>query len=196
MPLSISSWSTTRHETPTTGKFDLQTTRSLALLKTVFVTFDAAAVADRPGAHDAEKYAHTNATLLFNPQNGKDTNIAEDTLSWQLDIGARTWPVFPVRGTSETYYHLRQAIDQNRYGFLNITKEDYLTKDFIIGCDTEKASGQIDGANFTGMACRSGEPITVRIRDLDAAHKAKTAYIHLCHDVVIQISAGAVDVLE
>jgi len=41
MPLAISSWSNTRHEVPTTGKFDLQTTRSLALLKTVFVTFDA-----------------------------------------------------------------------------------------------------------------------------------------------------------
>jgi hypothetical protein len=48
MPLAISSWSTTRHEVPTTGKFDLQTTRSLAFpepprdektcLKTIFLS--------------------------------------------------------------------------------------------------------------------------------------------------------------
>jgi hypothetical protein len=155
MPLSISSWSTTRHEVPTTGKFDLQTTRSLALLKTVFVTFDADDVANRLGANAAEKNALTSATLLFNPQNGKAMNTAADTMEWQLVIGARTWPVFPVRGTPETYYHLRQALDQNRYGFLNITKENYLTKEFIIGCDVEKGAGTIDGATRAGAASPS-----------------------------------------
>ena len=44
------------------------------------IAFDADTVANRPGADAAEKNALTNATLLYNPQNGKAMNTAQDTI--------------------------------------------------------------------------------------------------------------------
>jgi hypothetical protein len=183
MPFAISTWSNTRHEVPATRNFDLQTTRSISLLKTAFLTFDVGGgandwkgrlVGNKPGTStaytDADRAVLTNATALFNPQMGKKLNIAEDTMEWQMVIGARVWPVMPCRGLGETYMRLRQALDLNRYGQLNISKADYQTSSFVIGCDVEKAAGTIDGANFSGHVCRSNDAITVRIRNLDNAH--------------------------
>jgi len=201
MPLAISTWSTTRHEVPATDKFDIQTTRSISLLKTAFLTFDTDPTERLQGINPTSgaletvltRQNLTNATCMFNPQS-----------KWQLVIDTRVWPVMPCRGIGETYMRLRQALDLNRYGYLNITKEAFQTTSFVIGCDVEKGASTIDGgASFTGIQCRSGSPITFRIRGLGGTqlgavwqHKAKVAFIHLAHDVVINVTQGGVESFE
>ena len=91
MPFAISSWVTTRHELPASDKFDIQTTRSLSLLKTIFVTFDSA-VTER-GADASAQGVWTNSTWLYNPQAGKALTIDADALEWQVVIDSRVWPV-------------------------------------------------------------------------------------------------------
>jgi hypothetical protein len=118
-------------------------------------------------------------------------------LEWQLCIGSRVWPVWPVRSVSDTWYHLRQALDQNRYGASNIAPADFQKDKFVIGIDVEKAASTIDGASFSGHQCRSGEPITLKFRGFpDASTKAKVAFAHLCHDSVINVTAAGVESLE
>lgn len=195
MPFAISSWVTTRHELPASDKFDIQTTRSLSLLKSVFVTFDS--VVNERGADADAQGAWTSSTWLYNPQKGKALTTAADTLEWQLCIGSRVWPVWPVKSVSDTWYHLRQALDQNRYGASNITTAEFQKDKFVIGIDVEKGASMIDGASFTGHPCRSGEAITFRFRGFpDASTKAKVAFIHLCSDVVINVTQAGVESLE
>ena len=198
MPFAISSWVVSRHELPASTKFDIQTTRNLSLLKTVFVSFECID-SEQGVASDANNEAndHTNITWFHNPAKGAALAIDTDKLEWQLCIDSRVWPVWPVRSTSDTWYHLRQALDQNRYGASNVSAEQFTKGKYVIGIDIEKGASMIDGASFTGHPCRSGSPITIKFRDFpDASTKTKTAFIYLCHDVIINVTQAGVESLE
>jgi hypothetical protein len=165
------------------------------MLKTIFVTFDSTVT--RRGVDATAQGVWTSSTWLYNPQAGKALTNDADALEWQVVIDSRVWPVWPVRSISDTWYHLRQALDQNRYGTSNISAADFQKDKFVIAIDVEKGASTIDGASFSGHPCRSGSPITVKFRNFpDASVKSKVAFIHLCHDVIINVTAAGVESLE
>jgi aryl carrier-like protein len=88
---------------------------------------------------------------------------------------------------------LRQALDQGRWGQLNVDREGWYTDSFIVA---EKAAGTISAANFTGHPCRTCEPVSMVFRHVPTTVAPTEAYMTLLHDVIINIGASGVDVLE
>jgi hypothetical protein len=197
LPIAISTWSTTRHNLPANPtNFEVQTTRALSMLRTVFVTFFGPTRGTTP-ENTPRKPNQIPSTHFLTPQGDTVVNLnGADTIEWQLHIGARVWPVMPSRGSYQTFYYLRQALDQSKWGELNISRNAWYTDGFIVAIDTEKAAGTMSGANFTGHPCRTGEPVSMVFRQALLTIAPTEAYMTLLHDVIINIGASGVDVLE
>ena len=122
-----------------------------------------------------------------NPQrNYLDT--VSDALSYQFSIGHRVWPTIPVSSQSETYFMLRKACDQSKYGDLNIDQISWCTDAFALACDHEKAVGSMEKPGYSGVNARSAEPLMFGLRHFPNTRVA-AAYIMLCHDVIVEITA-------
>jgi hypothetical protein len=129
--------------------------------------------------------------------------VALDTLKWQLQIGAKTWPVRPVEGVNETAYRLRCALDEALYEEFDISIREYLSTKFIAAIDLEKAAiGPGAGASYSGVNTKGGEQLTFEIRDFPrqgdpAAGALPTQmYITCEYDCILNIRAEGCEMLD
>ena len=84
----------------------------------------------------------------------------QNELQWQLQIGSKMFPEYPVRSLAESFYQLQKSLGVHGSSFhsISITPEQYRNDHFIIGIDTEK----ILEAGFTGLNTRAGDLMIVR----------------------------------
>jgi hypothetical protein len=198
-PIAFTSFATTRHIVFDTPDQDIQTTRSLALLKTIFLTFslnDKAAINAIGGAGAGIGLAPWN--LMLNPRwtVANERTDANDDFQWQCHIGGNQWPQNPVEGTgAESWYQLRSALDLATWGFNSFDAEGWRSTRWIAAIDVEKGAGTLDNLSFTGVATRSGEPVTFRLRGVgDAADRPTLAFLTLAHDAFVTISRAGCDI--
>ena len=164
--------------------FDINITRGLSKLVSLFVNFETAADAGLT----------TKPGFVFYYPTG-----AGDDPEWQLQIGSSKWPSYPVRGTREAYYRLRQAMatQGSRMHSYAISMANFESSHYCIAVDTEKEAS----AAWTGENMRSGQQIHLMCRKYsvaaDAAHPAPIkAYLHLCAEYIITVSDAGISVLE
>jgi hypothetical protein len=211
-PMAFTSLATTRHQVFASAEQDFQTTRSLAMCKSVFFSFsfadrevfeifdagaDPGAVAPIVPRNRRPDLAPWN--LLVNPRwrvahEGTDT---DDNFSWSLHLGGRVWPVNPVRGTgAESWYQLRATLDLASYGYNAFTQQGWKLDKWMGAVDLEKGAGTLDNLSFTGHPLKSGEPVTIRVKGLDpAANMHPTlCFITLAYDAIMTISMAGVDI--
>jgi hypothetical protein len=185
------------------ANFNVQVARAFSRLKTVYFTFY------RTPAHEAGNRlrAHQVAGLgvpnyfYYPPVGGAVPPTAQlttndDTLQWQLLIGAKTWPVYPVRGVAETAYRLRTSLDQAQSGDIDITFKDYTSTKFIAAIDVEKAAvGPGAGANFTGVSTRGGEQLLIDVKGFPAPYPQRI-YVSCHYDAILNLRAEGVEMLD
>ena len=109
-------------------------------------------------------------------------------LQWQIQLGSKNFPEFPVRSLAETMYQLKKALGIHGSAFhsLSFSPEQYRTDHFIIGIDTEK----ILEAGFTGINTRSGDLMIVRGKfsnSNDTTAWASSVYITMHSDNILEI---------
>ena len=61
-------------------------------------------------------------------------------LQWQLQIGSKMFPEYPVKSLAETFYQLQKALGIHGSAFhsVAITPQEYINDKLIIAVDTEK----------------------------------------------------------
>ena len=102
LTIPFTTWATTRHTLAgAVGEYDIQTTRSLSLLKTVFLTFshtDPNTIAQLGAVDERALYGTSN--LFLNPRyaTAGERTTANDAFQWQVVIGGNAFPTFPCRG--------------------------------------------------------------------------------------------------
>ena len=90
-----------------------------------------------------------------------DSYAVSDEHQYQVQIGSKLIPEYPVKSLVESLSQLRKTVGGNFQMF----GRWYRTRKYIIGLDLEKVSG----AGCTGMSTKSGDLMTLNFRDCDVA---------------------------
>ena len=82
-------------------------------------------------------------------------------------------------------------------GFNSFDPARWRSTRWIAAIHVEKGAGTLDNLSFTGVATRSGEPVTFRLKDMrgNADDPMPTlAFLTLAHDAFVTISRAGCDI--
>ena len=181
-------------------KVRLNVTRALSRLKSVFVTLD------KPVYNENLLIGRKSWNDFYSPMQDygrdADTDITSNPydesgeFQFQLALGSKLYPEFPMNGHSEAFYQLRKTMGSasNNVHGIDIDSLEYRDYKFIIGVDMEK----VLEAGFTGMNTRAGDILNIRFdhNDGNAANWAHSMHIVLQSDNIMEIRDGGVTVFD
>ena len=171
--------------TPSQGSFAVSLNKPVSRLATVFISF----VRELSAADIQGGQTYVNTFDMFSD--------AAQTIEHQLQIGSKNYPEMPVRGVSESWLRLMQAlgVSQSLAHSLGVSYYDYISKSFVLAYDTEKVSL----AHATGVSTQGGQELRLSVKNLqpnDGSVQMKRAYIATHQDVIFEIRAGSVTKLD
>jgi hypothetical protein len=172
-------------QTVVAAETQINVSRSLSKMKSVFVTLDKAF-----GDSDPRKLFYNKFWNNFWSPNagtgGTDylTHNGERFSHFQLQIGSKLFPEYPIKTHCEAFYSLRKAlgIQANNLHSIDIDGNEYRNNKFIIGIDTEK----LLGLSFTGMNTRNNL-MTVHLKTLTGANQADRMHIILLAEQIVEL---------
>jgi hypothetical protein len=84
---------------------------------------------------------------------------------YQLQIGSKLYPEYPIRSHNEAFYQLKKALGVQASAVHNfdITPLEFRDNNFILATDTEK----VLDAGFTGINTRAGDLMSVNLKFKD-----------------------------
>ena len=186
LPIHFSSYAT-NVQTATGKDNSLHIARAFTRLKSVFVSMF------RPVTATTDKVA----TYFYHPMQGTYNKNAE--LEFQLQIGSKLFPEYPMMSLAEEFYSLKKTLSiHGAYAtdVVSLNKASYMENSFIIGVDCEK----LLGASFTGYNTMSGSLLTLRLRNAWDGAQVATApeQVHtvLHYDAVLNILDTGSQVME
>jgi hypothetical protein len=163
----------------------INVSRSLTKMKSVFASLD-------------KSFADTNARKTFynkcwnnfwspNAGTGLTTTLThggEKFTHFQLQIGAKLFPEYPIKTHVEAFYSLRKAlgIQANHLHSIDIDGNEYRSNKFIVGIDTEK----LLGLSFTGMNTRNNL-MTVHLKTRTGDNQADRMHIILLAEQISEL---------
>ena len=186
LPINFASWS---HTNQSTGndfnkkKLSANIHRALSRLESIPVNLNHVDTMQYKGAN------HFHHPISIKLNDGYDV---EDEHTFQVQIGSKTMPEYPLSSVTESLYQLGKTVGHP----LHIYGRWYRSRRYIIGIDTEK----ISGAGFTGMSTKSGDQITLNFKDCDAVGYVSSAptrmYCALHYDCVLNIQGSGVQIMD
>jgi hypothetical protein len=179
-------------QTITAADTQINVSRSLTRLKSVFLTLIRTANAQRV------KWYLNEFNAFYSPMAGDTltaltTNVqASEIESLQLQIGSFLIPQYPIRSHAECFYSLRKAlgIASNNIANVDIEGNAYRNNKFIVGLDCEK----ILGLAFTGQNTKNSL-MTVRLKTI-AANQATRIQILLTAEMILEIADSGITVFD
>jgi hypothetical protein len=112
------------------------------------------------------------------------THGGEKFSHFQLQIGSKLFPEYPITCHAEAFYALRKAlgIQANNLHSIDIDGSAYRNNKFIFGIDTEK----LLGLSFTGMNTRNNL-MTVHLKTQTGANQADRMRIILLAEQILEL---------
>ncbi len=152
-------------QTILSGDTQINVSRSLSKLKSVFITLERDFVGARATWHNKQWnnfYSPMAVDTLTEFTTHRQINEIE---SLQLQVGAFMIPQYPIRSHAECFYSLRKSfgIQANSLHSVDINGNDYRNNKFIVGLDCEK----LLGLAFTGMNTKNSL-MTVKLKTAEA----------------------------
>jgi hypothetical protein len=181
----------------TVGQKDIQhtITRAVSRLKSVFVTLDHAVPTE-------EIYIGRRSwNDFYSPMHfysGGTSNLydARGEFEFQLQIGSKQFPEYPIRSHAEAFYQLKKCLGVQASTLHNfdIDSHEYRNHKMIIGIDTEL----VLSAGFTGINTKAGDMLAIRLKhnDTDNLRYATKMQVVLHCDNVMSIRDSGVEVLD
>ena len=176
-------------------KVRLNVTRALTRLKNVFITLDKPAA----GQNYAPKFKEWNS--FYSPMEsytGSTLNSYHadgEIADFQVQIGSKLFPEYPIRSHAEAYYQLRKTLGKHdQHNSFDITQHEYRCRKFIMGIDMEK----VLEAGYTGINTRAGDLMNIRFdhKTPDADKWAQSMHIVLTSDQILEIRDSGVQVFD
>ena len=131
--------------------------------------------------------------VFYHPiaMNATDTYSVSDEHQYQVQIGPKLTPEYPIKSLSESLSQLRKTVGGNFQMF----GRWYRTRKYI-GLDLERVSG----AGFTGMSTKSGNSMTLNSRDCEVpglgGSTPQRVFCALNYDCVLNIQDSGIQVLD
>ena len=178
-------------------KVRLNVTRALSRLKNVFITLDHA---NTPN-NDNEAILYKKWNSFFSPMNAfnetplnvydQESEIAD----FQISVGSKLYPEYPIRSHAEAYYQLRKTLGaHDQHNSFDITQSEYRCRKFILGMDFEKVSEH----GYTGLSTRAGDLMNIRFdhASSSASTYATEMHIVLTSDQIVEVKDSGVTVFD
>ena len=137
--------------------------RAITRLKSVFVTLV-------KGYNDLDRNTLDGRKFwndFFSPMSVHDRegffkHVQEAEFEFQLQIGSKLFPEYPIRSHAEAYYQLKKTLGVQASAVHNfdISATEYRDHKFVIGTDCER----VLDAGFTGINTRAGDLMTVKFK--------------------------------
>ena len=166
-------------------EFQATVTRALSRIAAVFVTFQG-------------RVAPNTSPLRFhNPSAIEGGAQGERTLEWSMQIGSKQWPEMTTcKSIAATMSLLKQALgiyDQN-IASTSITRNNFLNTRFCIGVPTSTIPGQV----FSGISTRSGDLLSVLVKNLTAVGDDEAQKLHctMIAEVILELKESGTVLLE
>ena len=121
-------------------------------------------------------------------------------MEYQVQIGSKLYPEYPVQSLGEAFAQLRKAVkDAHGSDFhgLSILPDAYRKNKFVVAVQTSK----LLAAGFTGLNTRSGDLMTVKAKvvggsAINAAHMPTEIHVVLESDQILEIRDTGVSVFD
>ena len=184
LPINFSTWNHTNQSTGNDKDFSNHINRAPTRLKSVFITLKST---------DSQIYKQCNDFYhpIGNVHGGIDWRL-QDEHSYQIQIGAKLVPEYPVNSLAESFSQLRKTVGNS----FKMHSRWYRSRKYIIGLDLER----ISGAGFTGMSIKSGDLMIINFKDCDKYGSINSVptrmFCALNYDVVRNIKDSGVEVLD
>ena len=121
----------------------------------------------------------------------------ERTLEWSMQIGSKQWPEMTTcKSIAATMSLLKQALgiyDQN-IASTSITRNHFFATRYCIGIPTSTIPGQV----FSGISTRSGDLLSVLVKNLTAmaGEEAQKLHCTLIAEVILELKESGTVLLE
>ena len=129
------------------------------------------------------------------------THVAAGEFEYQLQIGSKLFPEYPIRSHNESFYQLCKTLGVQSSAVHNfdISAREYRYNKLILGTDCEK----VLDAGFTGLNTRAGDLMTVKFelnKTVDATdlglRKPDRIHIVLHSDQILEIRDSGCQVYD
>ncbi len=117
------------------------------------------------------------------------TPEAKGEFEFQLQIGSKLFPEYPIRSHNEACYQLCKTLGVQSSAVHNfdISAREYRSTKFVLGTDCEK----VLDAGFTGLNTRAGDLMSVKLKYADKgtsnSRLADRIHIVLHSDQILEI---------
>ena len=171
----------------------ISVSRAVTRLKGLFLTFY------KERANDTDHW-EKEWSRMYHPM----VNVAGQAydpgyeLEYQIQLGAKLYPEYPVRSLSEAFAQLRKTVGLN-YGHhaVDLDAHQYRSNKFIVAVDMEKISEM----GFTGENTMNGQLLVIKVSPLNkstllSANMPTQMNMYLNSDQIMEIKDVGVTVLD
>ena len=145
--------------------------------------------------------------FFYHPMARVDYHTTKGELEYQLSIGSKVYPTFPIRSCTETYYQLTKCLGIHGSGVhsIDVDADEFNYYKHVLGIDLERYL-QVP---YTGVSTQSGSLMSLKIRSYDVnSHDdvvtsipstgslCDTVYITCHYQAAIVISSTGVELYE
>lgn len=182
-------------------KPNVNVTRALTRLKSVFVTLDKDVESVyRPGLKNWNTFwspmSPENAIVAASVDNQSYQHEANGEFNFNLQIGSKLYPEYPIRSHSEAFYQLKKTlgIQSSDVHSFDINARQYRDHRMVLAIDTEK----VLDAGWSGLNTRAGDLMSVKYEFLvnENARLADRMHIVLHSDQIVEIRDSGVQVFD
>ena len=192
LPISYNTFVSQLQSTTSTDKHLINVSRALARLKSVFVTLH------KDSTDTPTRKFRNNFFSPMQPEN-KEALLSHNydgEFEFQLQIGSKLFPEYPVRSHTEAYYNLKKClgVQSSSIHNFNINPVEYRDYKMILATDCER----VLNAGFTGINTRAGDLLTVKLKynSNDATRLADRIHIVLHSDQILEIRDSGCQVFD
>ena len=155
----------------------LNVSRAITRLKSVFVTLNKDLTGIRADKVGIKFWNDFFSPMYDGNHDGTLTHRPDGEFEFQLQIGSKLFPEYPIRSHNEAYYQLKKTLGVQASAVHNfdISALEYRSNKFVIGTDCEK----VLDAGFTGINTRAGDLLTVKLKYADKGQLANGVYSNL-----------------
>ena len=143
---------------------------------------------------DIEQYRRMNVNTYFHNPSADTPPTTE--FECQVVMGAKVFPVMPLKGNTQAYYNLRKSLSQTEHGYTDITREQFMQDSFILPINLEKARFGNGGshASFSGLSSMGGETMQIMFKNIAGVRTPQTVWVTLLYDAALNVRADGCEV--
>lgn len=165
--------------------------RSFTRLKSVFASMDGLGLGE-----GSQIFFRKPWNDFFHPSDNFTVVRPEDEVEYQLQLGSKLTPEYPITSIAEAFTHLRKClgISSSSFHSLDITPNEYKSHKFIMALDLER----VPQSSFTGQYTKAGDLLSFNLKYQPdtSGGDPKSLHIVLHNDSLLEIRDSGISVYE